>query len=272
MKLTVSGLLLIFASTLHAQGDPDPLPTRAQAGRAASAPVMERPESFPLVDPRSAPGSPSAQPAGLVTASQLAIPPKALKELARSQKAYLAGDIRSSVEHLEKAVLIHPSFLQAHNVLGARYLQLGEYDRGLNEFHKAVAIDPKFAYGYHNLSTALYFLRRYPEAEAAARQALQLDPLQVTTHYLLGGILFAEQQNIPEAVELFRQSAEKFPDAKLFLAQIAFKNGDSNQAIADLQEYLSVPEAENREQASYWLAKLTHSAAAPGCSAEKSIP
>jgi tetratricopeptide (TPR) repeat protein len=212
------------------------------------------------------------QPGGVVAANELRIPSKALKELERSQKAYLAGDMRSSVQHLEKAVFIHPPFLQAHNVLGARYLQLGDYERGLNEFHRAVDIDPKFAYGYHNLGVTAYFLHRYAEAEAAARLALQLDPQQATTRYLLGGILFAEQKNIPEAAELFRQSVEKFPNARLYLARIAQKNGDANGAVAELQTYLNVPEVDNRQKAACWLAQLTHSAASPGCSPEKPIP
>ena len=272
MRLTVSGLLLIFASTLHAQGEPVPIPTQAQTASVGIAVVTDQPGSFPLVDPRATPGSQPIQSGGVVAASELRIPSKALKELERSQKAYLAGDIRSSVGHLEKAVLIHPPFLQAHNVLGARYLQLGDYERGLNEFQKAVDIDPKFAYGYHNLSVTAYFLHRYAEAEAAARLALRLDPQQATTRYLLGGILFAEQKNIPEAAELFRQSVEKFPNARLYLARIAQKNGDANQAAAELQTYLNMPEADNRQKAACWLAQLTHSQAGPGCIPEKTIP
>jgi len=71
---------------------------------------MDQPASFPLVDPRTAPGARAAQPEGLVAASQLAIPAIALKEAERSQKAFEAGDILTSAEHLEKAVLIYPPF------------------------------------------------------------------------------------------------------------------------------------------------------------------
>ena len=272
MRLTVSGFLLIFASTLHAQGTPDTLPTRAQTVGAASAPVTDQPDAFTLVDPRIAPGSLPAPPAGFISAAQLVIPPKALKEAERSQKAFEAGDIRTSAEHLEKAVLIYPPFLQAHNVLGTRYLRMGEYNKGLNEFQKALSLDPKLPQTYHNLSTALYFLQRYPDAETCARRALKLDPLLLSSRYMLGRILFAEQQNTPEAVELLRQSAEKFPNARLYLARIAQQNGDAHQAVSQLQEYLKAPNAEDRHRASCWLAQLTHSAADPGCSAEKTTP
>lgn len=272
MRLTVSGLLLIFASTLHAQGGPDPLPNRTQVIHATSAPVAGQPDAFALVDPRIAPGALPALPGGIVSANQLAIPPKALKEAERSQKAFEAGDIRTSIEHLEKAVLIYPPFLQAHNVLGTRYIRTGEYNKSLIEFQRALSLDPRLAQTYHNLSTALYFLRRFPEAEASARQALKLDPLLLSSRYMLGRILFAEQQNTPEEVELFRQSAEKFPNARLYLARIAEQSGDTNQAVAQLQEYMKAPDAEDRHRATCWLAQLSHSAAGPGCAGEKTIP
>jgi len=60
---------------------------------------------------------------------ELLVPPKAIKELRRSQSALLSGDIRSSAQHLERAVQIYPNYLAAHNSLGSRYIELREYEK-----------------------------------------------------------------------------------------------------------------------------------------------
>lgn len=126
------------------------------------------------------PGMDLARPdSGVVSASRLLhpIPPKAYKEFCRSQKIFQAGDIRSSMQHLERAIQIDPDYMEAHNNLGVRYMRLEQYEKALTEFQKTIVLDPESAKGHLNLSLALSILRRYPEAEVAARRAVHWSPI-----------------------------------------------------------------------------------------------
>jgi tetratricopeptide (TPR) repeat protein len=197
-----------------------------------------------------------------VPASQLRIPSKALKEFQRSEKAYHAGDLRASADHLEKAVQIYPDFVYAHNMLGVRYAALGRYEDSLAEYQRSLAIDPHAGETYHNLAVVLFFMGRYGEAEEPARRAMELLPQEPATRYVLGCILVKREKITPEAVRLLTESAAKFPNALLVLAQVSWKQGHVDEVVADLRAYLQNPEPQNKQKIETWLAQLTRESAA----------
>ena len=127
-KVIFTGLLVIaFVPSLAAQ---------RRAVREATSPEQPASPSWDFPDPFRFPPAPPltmrrSPPARPISVNDLLIPPKAAKEMERSQKAFQAGDLRTSTEHLEKAVQIYPNFLQAHNLLGTRYLRLGNYENAL---------------------------------------------------------------------------------------------------------------------------------------------
>jgi len=244
MRANVWPLLLVLTPTLCAQTETPPRPF---------APVI-------AVDP-----SRLAKPGDTVSTRDLLIPPKATKELQRSQTALHSGDIRSSAQHLEKALQIYPHYLEAHNNLGSRYIELHEYEKAAAEFQKAIDLDPRIMQPFNNLSVALFLLQRYLDAEAAARRALDLDPHNFAAQYMLGCVLATEKRNPSEAMELLRQTEAQFPDARLLLAQILIRQGAVNEAENELHEYLRVPGVEKKQKVECWLARLEQTSATTGC-------
>jgi tetratricopeptide (TPR) repeat protein len=237
MRASVCVLLLVLTSSVCAQTEP-PAP------------------SFVPVDP-----SRLAKTGDSISASELLIPQKALKEIQRSQSALQSGDTRSSARHLEKAVQIYPNYLQGHNSLGSRYIELGEYGKAAAEFQKAIDIDSRAMPPVNNLSVALFLLQRYAEAEAAARQAHRLDPHDLTARYMLGAILTTENRNPEEAMEMLRQTRSEFPDARLLLAKILVRRGSVEEAKKELRDYLLLPDAGKRQNVERWLARLAQESA-----------
>jgi len=218
----------------------------------------------PLV-PLDRSSSPIAR--GTVSKEELRIPRKAIEELRRSQRDYGSGNVRSSVRHLENAVKLYPNYLEAHNNLGAQYIELQEYEKAIVEFHNAIQIDGRVVQPFNNLSVALFKLHRYPEAEAAARQALALDATNSIARYVLGCTLTMEHQNPAEALEMLRATKNVFPESRLMIAKILFRQSATEDAKRELQEYLAVPGVEKRAMAEGWLAQPTRD---PG--ATKSAP
>lgn len=233
MRTNVCVLLLILASSACAQTEQTP-----------SSLLPTAPSRLPRLGET-------------ISLRDLRIPPKALKELQRSQEALKSGDVRSSARHLEKALQIYPDCLEAHNNLGARYIELEEYEKAASEFQKAIASDPRVPEPWNNLSVAFFLEKRYADAESAARRALSVAPQHTTTRYMLGATLATERRNPEEAMELLRETKLDFPDARLLLAQILLRRGAVAQAEEELRGYLALPDAPKRQNVERWLARLT---------------
>ena len=166
-------------------------------------------------------------------------------------------DLRSSARHLEKALQIYPNYLEGHNSLGARYIELGEYEKAAAEFQKAIEIDARVSQPFNNLSVADYLLRRYSDAETAARRAMDLDPRSSTPRYVLGCILAAAGRNAIESIGMLRQTESEFPDARLVLAEVLLRRGSREEAKEELRGYLDLPSPEKKQRVERWLARLT---------------
>ena len=183
-----STLFSLCASAGHAQGISA---SRAAAG-ARYGTGLAGLESLEAIQSQPAPSSRVRIQAETISVHEFLVPGGAIKEFQRSQKAVRSGNFESAAEHLQKALQIYPNFVQAHNNLGANYIQLNEYERAIPEFQKAIELDPKILEAYRNLGLGLFLLGRYPEAETAARQAMQLNPRLGLARYTLGRILAAE--------------------------------------------------------------------------------
>jgi tetratricopeptide (TPR) repeat protein len=277
MKYSVVVLfLLLFSSNLHAQGSRQrrPIDEEGSINRAPTfddplADIRMRLESSPL------PSAPVPHNGGAVSVTQLHIPSKASKEFERSQKAFRSGDMRSSVEHIQKALQIFPDYIEAHNVLGLCFVRFGEYQKALDEHQTALSIDPRVAQTHQDLALTLLLLDRPEKSEAEAREALNLDPQSVPARYVLGRALIAQLRATPEALEMLHQSEAVFPDASLVLAQIHFTWGQTDQVIADLRHYLRAPtdtDSDNKRKAECWVAQLSQQPLPAGCPAKVTRP
>jgi len=226
----------------------------------------------PLTAVRVQPGMPARMvpPGAMISVHDLDVPPKASKEFDRSMKAFRSGDFHSAAGHLKKAIEIDPDFIQAHNNLGATYINLREYDGAVAELQKTIELAPNLQEPYHNLGMALLLLHRLPEAEAAARRALDLRPKHSGARYTLGRILAMEEKNTLEAVELLSDSAGDIPDARLPLAQVLLRRGSLEQAIAELQAYLRNPDPAKKDLVEAWLAQITKEFASRHSSSDRS--
>jgi tetratricopeptide (TPR) repeat protein len=277
--IVVLFLLVAFAPSIHSQGAPRRRPIGGQSpnGGVPSIAVSDPWEDLRLRIEATSPTTPTTTPPPhadhLVPVSQLRIPSKAIKEFQRSEKAFQSGDLRTSTEHLQKALQIYPDFIQAHNALGLRFIQFGEYQKALAEHEAALALDPRLAQTHQDISLALLLLNRSQEAEDEARQALDLDPQAPASSYVLGRALVAQRRVNPEAIEMLRRSENAFPNASLVLAQIYFTKGQTDQVLAELRHYLRAPaDPDNKQKAECWIAQLGQQPAPPACPADVTRP
>jgi hypothetical protein len=277
MKRMIVGLFVfvVFASHLHAQGSSNrrPVGGKIPIGTGTAGSDTADPWETMRTNPETNSVHPTPHAASPAPVSQLRIPPKAVKEFERSQKAIQGGDVRASIDHLQKALRIYPDFIQAHNALGLLFVQLHEYEKALTEHQTAFSLDPRSAGTHQDLSFVLLLLDRNQEAEAEARQALDLDSQLVASRYVLGRAIVGQGHVTPEGMEMLRQSENAFPNASLVLAHIYFTTGQTDQVIAELRHYLSAPsDSDNKRKAECWIAQLSQQPSHAGCPTEPARP
>jgi hypothetical protein len=90
-------------------------------------------------------------------------------------------------------------------------------------------------------------------AEQYPRNAIRLTPGLPKAQYLLGPILETQGKNTPEAVEYLKKSAVEFPKGHLLAANSLLLCGNVGAAASEFRQYLSWPQAENREEIEQWL-------------------
>jgi len=172
-------------------------------------------------------------------------PQYALAYAERSEAWTLIGDLsgesktawpkaRSDAEH---AVAIAPALAEAHGALGwVRFFVEWKFAEGLEELRRAKELSPANPTANDLLGRVLPYLGKLDEAEAQARQAVELDPLGFTQNNL-ARILWFKGKN-DEADKVARRVAELQPTAassRRWQVLIAVQRGDGETALREAQ-------------------------------------
>src|SRR5438874_1234707 len=172
-------------------------------------------------------------------------PQYALAYAERSEAWTLIGDLsgesktawpkaRSDAEH---AVAIAPTLAEAHGALGwVRFFVEWKFAEGLEELRRAKELSPANPTANDLLGRVLPYLGKLDEAEAQARQAVELDPLGFTQNNL-ARILWFKGKN-DEADKVARRVAELQPTAassRRWQVLIAVQRRDGETALREAQ-------------------------------------
>ena len=140
-----------------------------------------------------------------------------------------------------RALELDDSLGEAHTILG-RYLNDFEWDRvgAEKEFRRAIELEPKNPYAYSHLSDILTFQKRFDEAIAAGRRAVELDPLSKRnslTNSLIAARRFDEAIAEQKAVI---QLDPNYADAYWNLGWAYIGKGSYQEAVASLQKLVEL--------------------------------
>jgi tetratricopeptide (TPR) repeat protein len=210
----------------------------------------------------------------MVSVEELKVPAAAQSELRRFQQSFQSGKLRDAVKHLEKAIAIYPQIAAAHQNLGACYVRLGEYDKAAGEFREAWQINPEMIQPPLALAGTDLVLKRYGDAEAAARQALEIDPENTKARYLLAKTLTLQDRDTSETERLLRESFGEFPGAHLALAHLLLNRNERDAAAQQLRDYVEQAQITDRQKDNIHCAieKLTLPASQSACVLSQGIP
>jgi choline-sulfatase len=86
------------------------------------------------------------------------------------------GDLDGAVLHVEKALELSPSFVEAMATRGLIEVLRGEFEAAQQWYDRAIAVDPNHPRVHRRVGDLLYELERWPESLEAYREALKRHP------------------------------------------------------------------------------------------------
>ncbi len=185
----------------------------------------------------------SKGPATAVSTGELdqAIPPQAKREFERASDASRSGRTEDAIAHLKNAITLYPSYLMAHNDLGAQLLAQGKLDEAAAEFRRAIQIDSKAFNPCLNLGIVLVQQRRFADAAETLKTALALQPNSPAANLYHG--LALEGSNDLTSAERELTTAHDlggaaYAVALFHLGQIHVNKGEREQARQAFEIYL----------------------------------
>jgi tetratricopeptide (TPR) repeat protein len=190
------------------------------------------------------------------------VPADARKEFEKAdsilaaQKKERTGD---AVVHLQRALTLYPSFLEAQLKLGAVYMDLQQWDNAEQALKRAIEINPRTVNAYLALGEVYSRQKKYSEAEKALTSGLLIEDRSWQGHFALARVYYAQGGLAKAArqVGLAIQLNDSFPDAHLLAANIHLKVNNRQDALDQFQTYLRLaPKGEFAAQARQAIEKL----------------
>ncbi|MGA1994307.1 MAG: tetratricopeptide repeat protein [Bryobacteraceae bacterium] len=176
-----------------------------------------------------------------VTATQLAIPDKAMRDYADARKALSRHDGEAAARSLEHAVELAPGFADAWNELGTIAYQTRRYGRAAECFRRALAADPGAYEPLVNLGGVLIGLHELEEALDDNLRAVLTRPNDPLANSQLGRTYF-EVGNYDLALKYLTRTVSldpaHFSTPQLVMAEIHLRRHDRRAAADDLENFL----------------------------------
>jgi Tfp pilus assembly protein PilF len=173
-----------------------------------------------------------------LSALQHKTPRRAWDAFRAAQKANASGDTELSLRRLHEALGVDPDFPEAHSDMAAIYAKMDRLDEALEHAETAFRLNPQLPEAGCNFALLLVSLKRYPEAESAARRMLAAGYYVSVLHSVLAISLIEQRKDIDEGLGYLKQAVTELPFVRLLAAHALAEIGRRDLAAIQVKEYL----------------------------------
>ena len=169
-----------------------------------------------------------------------------------------------TMKKLEALGYLTPDNADAHNNLGQRYQERGEYTKAIEAYRKAIEMRPNFYSAYNNIAVCYGKLKMYPEAEEALRKCIALKPDDFYAMNNLA-VMYIETGRLQDGMRLAEQAVKVEPgyaNGHVTLGSVYAMSRRFDDAEREFREALRI-EPDNRA-ASENLSRLAQARRAAG--------
>jgi tetratricopeptide (TPR) repeat protein len=179
-----------------------------------------------------------------------AFPDTARGHQARGQEYFVMGKLTEAVREYEQALALRPDLPGLRLELGQIYAASSEWEKAEEQFRGETKLQPGNAEAAYRLGYALLQQGKMKEAAEELRRSDLLRPDMLETLYALGRATAVSDPSVAEhALERVIESEKETPlagQAYLVLAGIHRKQGKTDQAAREMQEYRRIQALNNR--------------------------
>lgn len=171
-----------------------------------------------------------------------------------------AWDHAPWLERLQQLSEIAPEHPKVRYYIGAAYTEMGEYRKAIVSFTRAIAADPAMADAVRRRGDCQHILvpvlsgdvqAYYDRALADYEAAIEIEPDVYT--YNVHGSVIASLGRVEEAIEEYSHAIEldpNYPESYFNRGYARKLMGDTDQAVADFETFLSFDSHWNEEMVS----------------------
>jgi len=194
-----------------------------------------------------------------ISVKDLTIPQEARQEFLKGQETLRASQTDDSIKHFQKAIKLYDPYPQAYQLLGEAYIQKQSWPEAEAALKRSIELEPTLAASYMDLGGLRNQTKNYAGAEEALKKCLELSPDSPAAKYELAKTYMATGR-WQDAAPLAEDAVKALPDlasAHVLLANIRLKQRNGAAALHEYQEYLRLePDGSMAPQVREMVAKL----------------
>jgi tetratricopeptide (TPR) repeat protein len=142
------------------------------------------------------------------------VPKAAVKAYRAAHEASAKGRTNEAISALTRAVSVDPDYFEAWNNLGVQHLREGHAAAAAQCFEQAIRLDSADPLVETNYAFALLLLKRFPEAEQAARAGIRADADSPRARFYLAVSLLEQRKPTQEALFHLERASGAFEPAR----------------------------------------------------------
>ena len=181
----------------------------------------------------------------MVSVSRLRVPAKAASHLEAAKRRFAKMQLAQANIEIDRAIKIYPDFAQAFGMRALVSLAEKDFTASVESAAHAIRLDGADAYSWVALATAYNSLNEWAEAEAAAGQALALDPSVWQGRLELAKSAYGEAR-FELALYILEQLNRDIPDVHLVQANSLMRLGRPQQAARQFSLFLQEAPGDSR--------------------------
>ena len=152
-------------------------------------------------------------------------------------------DFRNAIVNLDKAIELHPGFVDAYYERGLAYTDTDEHDRAIADFDRAIELDPEYADAYYRRGKVHYFENDDDRAITDFNKAIELDSYYAAYAYYYLARIHTFEGDYDAAIADFDRAIGLKPDYARAYYERGFAyhiNDEYAAAIADYDKAIEL--------------------------------
>jgi len=163
-------------------------------------------------------------------------------EMQKLEKLYISQNYRELEKETKKLIKQFPSTPELLNIVGFSLHKLGRLNDAVKSYEKAILINPQFIFAHNNLGNVFKDLNKFEEALSRYKESIKLKPNYAEAYYNQG-LVYKKLNKYIESIKSFENAIKikkDYIDAYFDLGQVFITVGKFEEAIINFEKVINL--------------------------------